>query len=122
MSFCIFLSDKTFLSFPIDFQYEFVKECYDALNGKRTKNLEQAKKLNEKAEHRCVALCIETRPDICGDKEIKRILEFGCTRVELGVQAIDDKIYKKVNRGHKVIDVIKATERLKKAGFKVELS
>jgi len=109
----------TFLSFPPSYQYKFIKNCYDALNSKKSNNLEQAKKLNEKAGHRCVALCIETRPDFCGEKEIKRMLEFGCTRVELGVQAIDDKIYKLVNRGHKLIDVIKATKNLKNAGFKV---
>jgi elongator complex protein 3 len=109
----------TFLSFPKKFQYEFVKACYNAMNGKESKTLEEAKKLNEKAKHRCVALCIETRPDICGEKEIKRMLEFGATRVELGVQCIDDKIYKKINRGHTVQDVVDSTERLKKAGFKV---
>ena len=109
----------TFLSFPEKYQYNFIKGCYDALNKKKSKNLEQAKKLNEKAKHRCVALCIETRPDYCSEKEIKRMLKFGATRVELGVQAIDDKIYKKINRGHKVSDVIKATKLLKDAGFKV---
>ncbi|MAG39848.1 tRNA uridine(34) 5-carboxymethylaminomethyl modification radical SAM/GNAT enzyme Elp3 [Candidatus Pacearchaeota archaeon] len=109
----------TFLSFPREFQFQFVKRCYDAMNGKTSKTLKQAKKLNEKATYRCVALCIETRPDVCGEKEIKDMLEFGATRVELGVQAIDDKIYKLVNRGHSVSDVIDATRRLKNAGFKV---
>ncbi len=47
------------------------------------------------------------------------MLEWGATRVEIGVQAIDDEIYKKVNRGHKVQDVIDATKRLKQAGFKI---
>src|SRR3989344_5491295 len=109
----------TFLSYPIKFQYKFIKDCYDALNSKKSKNLKDAKKLNEKARHRCVALCIETRPDVCSEKDIKRMLEFGCTRVELGVQAIDDRIYKIVNRGHIVKDVIEATQRLKDSGFKV---
>lgn len=109
----------TFLSYPIAYQYNFIKSCYDALNGKISKTLEQAKKLNEKAKHRCVALCIETRPDFCSEKEIKRMLNFGVTRVELGVQAIDDKIYRKINRGHQVKDVIDATKKLKNAGFKV---
>lgn len=109
----------TFLNYPVNYQYQFIKSCYDALNGKISKNLEQAKKLNEKAEHRCVALCIETRPDVCSDKEIKRMLELGATRIELGVQAIDDKIYKKIKRGHKVKDVIEATKRLKNANLKV---
>ncbi|MFA5856579.1 MAG: tRNA uridine(34) 5-carboxymethylaminomethyl modification radical SAM/GNAT enzyme Elp3 [Candidatus Pacearchaeota archaeon] len=110
----------TFLDYPIKYQYEFIKRCYDALNsGKKSKNLEDSKKINETAKHRCVALCIETRPDTCSDKEIKRILEFGCTRVEIGVQCLDDKIYDFVNRGHSVKDVIDATKRLKEAGFKI---
>jgi elongator complex protein 3 len=66
-----------------------------------------------------VALCIETRPDSCNDEAIKRILEFGATRVELGVQCLDDKIYKTVNRGHLVRDVIEATKKLKNSGFKI---
>jgi len=109
----------TFLSYPEKFQSDFIKKCYDALNGKKGKSLNEAKKINESAKHRCVALCIETRPDVCTDHHINNMLEWGATRVELGVQAIDDKIYKKVNRGHKVQDVIDATTRLKKAGFKI---
>ncbi len=109
----------TFLDYPLKYQYNFIKACYDALNGKTSKNLEEAKRKNEKAKHRCVALCIETRPDVCGEKEIKRMLKFGATRVELGVQALDDKIYKKIKRGHKVEDVKEATKRLREAGFKI---
>ncbi len=109
----------TFLQYEIEYQYEFIKRCFDALNGKDSKSLEEAKKLNEKALHRCVALCIENRPDNCSDKEIERMLEFGCTRVELGVQMPDDEMYRKTNRGYSVQDVIDATKRLKDAGFKV---
>ncbi|HLD37388.1 MAG TPA: tRNA uridine(34) 5-carboxymethylaminomethyl modification radical SAM/GNAT enzyme Elp3 [Candidatus Nanoarchaeia archaeon] len=109
----------TFLSYPVKFQHSFIKGCYDALNGKKSRNLKEAKKLNEKTRHRCVALCIETRPDVCSKQDIKRMLKFGCTRVELGVQAIDDEIYRIVKRGHKVKDVIEATQRLKDSGFKV---
>ena len=108
----------TFLQYPEKFQYNFIKRCYDALNEKNSKNLILAQKLNEKAKHRCVALCVETRPDECV-KHISKMREFGVTRVELGVQIIDDKIYKKVKRGHFVKDVIDATRELKNAGFKV---
>ena len=109
-----------FLDYPIKYQYEFMKKCYDALNGRKSKNLEIAKKLNEKAKHRCVALCLETRPDtILKEGVVKRILELGCTRVEMGVQCLDDKIYKTVCRGHTVKDVIEATKLLKDNGFKV---
>jgi len=109
----------TFLEYPVEFQYEFIKKCFDALNEKESENLEQAQKINETAKHRCIGLCIETRPDVCSDKEIKKIREFGATRVELGVEIIDDEIYKKVNRGHSVKDVIDATKRLKNTGFKI---
>jgi elongator complex protein 3 len=108
----------TFLQYSKEFQYKFVKGCYDGLNGKKSRTLEQAKKLNEKAKCRCVALCVETRPDVCVEF-IDRLRDFGCTRVELGVQIIDDVIYKKVNRGHSVKDVIETTKALKDAGFKV---
>jgi elongator complex protein 3 len=109
----------TFLDYPVKYQYGFIKSCYDALNGKTSSSLEEAKKLNELAARRCVALCIETRPDVCGKEEIKRMLEFGCTRVELGVQMPDDAIYKKCKRGHTVKDVISATNLLRENGFKI---
>jgi len=109
----------TFLSYPLKYQYNLIKECYDALNEKKSGSLNGAKKINETANHRIVALCIETRPDVCGKKEIKRMLEFGATRVELGIQAISDEIYKKNKRGHLVKDVIDTTRLLKDAGFKV---
>jgi elongator complex protein 3 len=108
----------TFLQYPKKFQYEFIKRCYDAMNSRSSKTLEDAQKLNERAKHRCVALCVETRPDEC-IQYIKRMREFGVTRVELGVQMPDDEIYRKIKRGHKVKDVADATEKLKNAGFKV---
>ena len=109
----------TFLATPKDYQYRFVKDCFDALNGTISASLDEAKKLNEIAACRCVGLCVETRPDFCGEEEVKRMLEFGTTRVEMGVQILDDEIYSLVNRGHVVEDVVRATALLKKYGFKV---
>lgn len=109
----------TFLAYPVDYQYQFIKDCYDAINGIDSPSLEEAKKLNETTEHRCTGLCIETRPDWCGQEETERMLDFGTTRVEMGVQTLDDEIYKLVRRGHKIEDVVKATALLKRHGFKV---
>ena len=109
----------TFLAYPKDYQYQFIKDCFDALNGKGSTTLEEAKQFNETAKHRSVGLCLETRPDWCGQEEIDRMLSFGTTRVELGVQTLDDRIYKLVRRGHKVADVVKATKLLREHGFKV---
>lgn len=109
----------TFLACPQEYQYQFIKDCLDALNGQESTTLEEAKRRNETADHRCTGLCIETRPDWCGQEEIERMLEFGATRVELGVQMLDDEIYRLVRRGHKVEDVVKATALLREHGFKV---
>jgi len=109
----------TFLAYPQDYQYQFIKDCFDGLNGKESASLGEAKQLNETAEFRCTGLCIETRPDWCGPEEVKRMLEFGTTRVELGVQLLDDDIYRLVRRGHKIEDVVSATTLLKEHGFKV---
>ena len=109
----------TFLSYPQDYQYQFIKDCYDALNDTQSSSLQDAKQLNENAEHRCVGLCIETRPDYCGEEEIKRMLDFGATRVELGVQTLDDQVHHLTKRGHGVAEVISATRLLRDCGFKV---
>ncbi|OGN95824.1 MAG: tRNA uridine(34) 5-carboxymethylaminomethyl modification radical SAM/GNAT enzyme Elp3 [Chloroflexi bacterium RBG_13_51_18] len=109
----------TFLAQPVDYQYRFIKECYDGLNGITSTTLEEAKRINETAGNRCTGLCIETRPDWCGQAEIERMLEFGATRVELGVQTLSDDIFRLVNRGHGVEEVVKATALLRAHGFKV---
>jgi len=109
----------TFLATPPDYQYRFVRECYDALNGADSLTLEEAKRRNEIAASRCVGLCIETRPDYCGQVEIDRMLEFGTTRVEIGVQTLDEGIFRLVRRGHGVKEVVDATKLLKMHGFKV---
>ena len=109
----------TFLSYPLDYQYQFIKDCYDALNGITSGSLEEAKKINEDAEHRCVGLCIETRPDFCEEEEIRTMLDFGTTRVELGVQTLDDEVHRLTKRGHGIAEVISATRLLRDYGFKV---
>ncbi len=114
----LILMGGTFLEYPEKFQKKFIKSLYDGLNGKISKTLEQAQKINETTKHRCIALCIETRPDVCIN-HIDKMRKWGVTRVELGVQIIDDDIYKKVKRSHTVKDVIDATKALKDAGFKI---
>ena len=104
---------------PRQYQTWFIKRCFDGFNGKTAKNLAQAKKWNQTAKFRVIGLTLETRPDYIDIKEIKRMRELGCTRVELGVQTIDNKILKLTKRGHFVEQTIKATKLLKDAGFKI---
>lgn len=109
----------TFPAAPVEYQYQFIKDSFDALNGRESSNLEEAKQLNETSAHRCTGLCIETRPDFCGQKEIDLMLEFGTTRVEIGVQMLSDEVYRTVKRGHTVEDVAKASALLRENGLKV---
>lgn len=104
---------------PQKYQTEFIKRCFDALNNKTSKNLSAAQKINEKAKHRCVSLTLETRPDYINEQEIKRMRELGCTKIEIGVQTLDNSILQLNKRGHNVDEIIKATKLLKDAGFKV---
>jgi len=72
-----------------------------------------------RSKTRIAGITFETRPDFCGKKEIDRMLAFGGTRCELGVQTIYDLVYKRIKRGHSVLDVVNATRLLKDSAFKV---
>lgn len=109
----------TFTNRSWEYQKNFVLDCFNALNGKKSKSLNQSHFLNECAKHRCVGLTIETRPDEINKKSIERMLELGATRVELGVQTVHDKVLKASERGNTIKDVINATGLLKNAGFKI---
>lgn len=107
-----------------EYQREFMKEAFNAFNTyegdeKEADTLKEAKDINETADVRCVGITFETRPDICETEHIDRLLEFGGTRVEMGVQTVFDETHERTNRGHGMDLVVEATRRLKNAGFKV---
>lgn len=109
----------TFTNRRWSYQKKFILDCFNALNSKKSTSLKKAQLLNETALHRCVGLTIETRPDEINKTSIKKMLELGATRVELGVQSVYNNVLKKSKRGHNVRDTIKATKLLKDAGFKI---
>jgi elongator complex protein 3 len=109
----------TFTARHPEYQEWFVKRCYDALNAEYSRSLGHAKKKNETAPSRCIGLTIETRPDWLRLQQLDSILHLGATRVELGVQTIDDIVLYMMKRGHTVVDSIAATRLAKDAGLKV---
>jgi elongator complex protein 3 len=114
----------TFPFMPDEYQLEFVKGCFDALNtfgGRQdlSSTLEEAKKFNETSDSRCVGLTVETKPDYCKLKQIELLLELGVTRVEIGVQSLRDNVYRSVNRGHTLKDVIESFQIARDAGCKI---
>ena len=78
-------------------------------------------KKNETAQHRIIGLTLETRPDAISPKTIWHMRQQGCTRIELGLQATDDKILELIKRGHTVQQFRDAMFLLRQAGFKVDL-
>ena len=109
----------TFLFMPKDYQEDFIKSCYDALNGKDSNSLEEAKSINEHAAIRNVGFTIETKPDYCKQVHVDAMLDYGITRIEIGVQSLQERIYKIVNRGHNYKDVIDSFQISKDAGYKI---
>ncbi|MCE9652138.1 MAG: tRNA uridine(34) 5-carboxymethylaminomethyl modification radical SAM/GNAT enzyme Elp3 [Nitrosarchaeum sp.] len=109
----------TFLFMPKDYQENFIKSCYDALNGIDSKSLEEAKSNNEHAKIRNVGFTIETKPDYCKQKHVDMMLDYGITRIEIGVQSLQERVYKIVNRGHDYNDVIESFQISKDAGYKI---
>ena len=83
--------------------------------------IDEAQRVNENSKVRCVGMTFETRPDYCKKEHINRMLNFGVTRVELGVQTLSDEIYKNVKRGHTIADVIEANQLLRDSAIKVAM-
>lgn len=111
----------TFLFMPPAYRRDFVRACYDALNGvdNPSKTLLQAQRLNERAAVRSVGFAIETKPDYCKAAHIDAMLDYGVTRVEIGVQSLRDRVYKIINRGHTYADVTESFQLAKDAGYKI---
>tara|TARA_Y100000310_G_scaffold94955_1_gene92796 strand:- start:30445 stop:32478 length:2034 start_codon:yes stop_codon:yes gene_type:complete len=81
--------------------------------------LEQAQKENETAKIRCIGLTIETKSDYGKLIHGNQMLKLGCTRIELGIQSIYDKVLEKTNRDNTVQDNIESIRILKDLGFKI---
>ncbi len=109
----------TFLATPEDYQHWFVKRCLEALCQTEKATFSEVERFCELSKRRNTGITIETRPDFCNQVYIDRMLSWGVTRVEIGVQNVQNDIYEFVRRGHHVEDVIKATQLLKDSGLKV---
>lgn len=136
----------TWNAYPLKYQYWFILESFKACNNfKRIKDgvdiveptleddwndntledlqnaLDEEQTYNENSNHRIIGLTLETRPDAISPKTIYHMRRQGCTRIELGLQAPDDKILELVQRGHTVNEFRHAIWLLREAGFKVDL-
>ena len=109
----------TWSHYPHEYQQWFVRRCLDAMNEAASTDLPEAQRLNEAASHRNVGLVIETRPDSITAGEVLRLRALGVTKVQLGVQSLDDVILARNQRGHPVAATRRAMRLLRLAGFKI---
>jgi len=106
----LILMGGTLTARPLDYQKWFVKRCLDAL-----KEVEEEKG----RAIRNTGMTFETRPDYAKEKEIDRMLELGATKVELGVQHVNNRILEYIGRGHSVEDSVEANRKVRDSALKV---
>jgi elongator complex protein 3 len=83
--------------------------------------LADVQKVNETASAHCVGLVLETRPDEITKKSALDLRRLGATKIQLGVQALDDRILKLNRRGHGVAETKQAFAILRQLGFKIHV-
>ena len=83
------------------------------------KKLLNEQKQNETSKHRNVGLVIETRPDHINKEELKFLRKLGVTKVQLGIQSLDDSVLKANKRGHTLKITENAINLIRLAGYKI---
>ncbi len=109
----------TFTARPREYQESFIKGCLDAMNQSVSTTLEDSIRKNETASRRCIGLTVETKPDWFMEKEIDIALSYGTTKVELGVQVLNELVLKKNHRGHGIQEIVDSTRLSRDAGLKI---
>jgi len=79
----------------------------------------ESHKVNEFAKSRCVGLVVETRPEYVTEEELTHIRKLGATKVQMGIQSLNDEVLSLNKRGHSVLDTKNAFVLLRKFGFKI---
>lgn len=116
----------TWTSYPIEYREEFCRDMYFAANTFGDKDvrsrlsLHDEKHINKTARCKVIGLTLETRPDTITVDEIRRFRMYGCTRVQLGIQHIDDDVLNYINRKCPTEKTIRAISLLKDCGYKID--
>lgn len=81
--------------------------------------LEREQRRNETARHRVVGLVIETRPDAITPEALVSIRRMGATKIQMGVQSVDQRVLDANGRGIRVAQIERAFSLLRFFGFKI---
>lgn len=118
----------TFSCYPKQVATHFIHQIYHAVNTFDSQKCEPHDSLEDSqnwhaqySQYHIVGIGIETRPDEITETECIRFRQYGITRVELGVQHVDDQLLRRVQRGHTIQHSRRAIRLLKNFGFKIEM-
>lgn len=112
-------------AYPRDYREWFVRRCFEALNGENPADdhtaarLADAQQRNETGKHRCVGLTLETRPDLITHDELIFDRALGATKLQIGIQSLDDRVLALNRRGHSAAQAVEAARLIRAAGFKL---
>lgn len=109
----------TWSSYTREYQEWFVKRCFDAMNGEESATLEEAQRKNAAGTRRNVGLVVETRQDYVDVDELRWMRYLGVTKVQVGIQSLDEHILSINKRGHDVQSTRDAFKLLRLGGFKI---
>lgn len=109
----------TWSSYRRDYQEWFIKRCFDAMNGVESDTLVTAQEYNATAAHRNVGLVVETRQDHITAEELRWFRYLGVTKVQVGIQSLDEHVLALNQRGHDVQATRHAFRLLRLAGYKI---
>lgn len=101
---------------------EFKDEFKDKIIAEKEitwEDLEFQQEYNSTSNCRCVGLVLETRPDTITPKEVLDLRKLGATKIQLGIQTLDDNISDLNKRGEHRIDTSRAFQLLRAGGFKI---
>ena len=81
--------------------------------------LERQQRINEQARHRVVGLVIETRPDAITPAALTTIRRLGATKIQMGIQSLDQGILDANERRITVGQIERAFTLVRLFGFKI---
>ena len=120
-----------------NYKFWFVKRCFEAINDMTKEHddlflntfstevpttyeeLKEKQIANENAYCRNVGLVLETRPDLITEEEVISLRKLGATKIQLGLQSLDNKILEMNKVGRNEKSSRDAFKLLRLAGFKI---
>ncbi len=112
-------------AYPAKYREWFIRRCFEALNLENPEDdqgevsLASVQETNSRGKHRNVGLVVETRPDLITSEHLIELRRQGVTKLQLGVQSMDDRILELNHRGHDSQATEKAVSLVRSAGYKV---